>query len=663
MNGNQDKSPDSELVNELSKILPPDYQLIRKLGQGGAGSVWLAYHRTLSQNVAIKVFAAAQSADRSEALHKELKAVSKLEHPSIVKVRMLGQALDSSFFIVYEYLEGRSLQALLDSGADLNGKLLACIVSQLADSLSYLHEQNLLHRDIKPSNIMIVGEQTSSYLELKLLDFGIARAIENESPGESESRTRTNTIKGSAAYMSPEQCKQQQLSPRSDLYSFAAVFYQLLLRRTLFQADSDLAMIYKQANSPPPLPDKELPEALNKALMRALSKDPEQRQASIEEFKNEILKGLLELDNPPAIEPASILKRVLAAILLLLTVLPLLIWLDQIKGGAGQDDFGKKPAHSETKALSATAELRAIKRKLAYDLRVRTSNDLTKTRKDAIKDLQDLLGRTKNKKELFSIYDTIAEGQYYINDMAAASKTLAENIRVGMEIAGENSKIPVELLKPVVKDAAINWKIGNHSKARGRVKLALEILKQEENLEKGRYIEPPEFEIDLPDLESSTYSLVAEDCIERNDFASAKSWISKAQELLTFAWNGNFFTRPCLQLCKTNLLQGNKAAALKCIDDVLAEIHSMEKSHADYNAAYYMKEATHWLIDEAKEQEKACRLASELVDYVKRNRVEGYPPGELEELKKETCAQTGSLTPDNSGKANIKTSRGLTKTD
>jgi len=276
---------------EESKLLADRYKIIRKLGEGGMGMVYLAEDAELSDSkVAIK-FIPPQLAGNAKAvknLKKEAQTAMQLSHPNIVRLHDLHTDGHQKF-LVMEYIEGKTLDDLL--AAKDEGKLtldeLLPIAEQIALGLDFAHSKKVLHRDLKPSNIMIDKNGT-----VKLLDFGIAREMK-----DSMTRVTGQETSGTLPYMSPEQLRGQPPSASMDIYAFACVIYECLCGQNPFYTGDLRYQILNEQSSPIPT----MPEYVNNVIARALSKRPKERPQHAEQF-------ILELAGKH-IEETSVSKR------------------------------------------------------------------------------------------------------------------------------------------------------------------------------------------------------------------------------------------------------------------------------------------------------------------------------------------------------------------
>ncbi len=250
------------------------YRLVEKVGQGGMAQVYRAHQPELDRYVAIKILHPHLTNDEAFAarFQREARAVAALEHPHIIRVYDFD-ADEELAFLVMEHLDGVSLRLLLHD-LDCEDELMALeeverIVAALADALDYAHRQGVVHRDLKPSNVLI----TSSGRPV-LTDFGIAHMV------DSTVITESGGTLGTPAYMSPEQGQGERGDARSDIYALGVLLYQLCTGRVPFDADTPYAVILKHITAPLPSPRSlrpDLPRAVEKVILKALAKDPEDR--------------------------------------------------------------------------------------------------------------------------------------------------------------------------------------------------------------------------------------------------------------------------------------------------------------------------------------------------------------------------------------------------
>jgi eukaryotic-like serine/threonine-protein kinase len=255
------------------------FEVQELLGEGGIGQVYAARDSVLDRMVAIKSLRAELLSDKSfvERFRAEAKNLALLSHPNITTLYTLLEQ-DGSLYMVMEMVRGRTLEAILEQrGAPFTSEEALAIVAQAADGLAYAHEMGIVHRDIKPANLIL----TNTGL-LKIMDFGIARAQ------GTQRMTRDGSIVGTLAYMSPEQCRGQDVDGRTDQYSLSIVLYEMLTGKVPFEASTDYELMQAHINSPPEWPSRRasgVPAHAEKALMKALSKKAPDRYATTTAFK------------------------------------------------------------------------------------------------------------------------------------------------------------------------------------------------------------------------------------------------------------------------------------------------------------------------------------------------------------------------------------------
>ena len=249
------------------------YDIVRPLGSGGMGQVYLARDRTLGRDVALKVLRSQYAGDResAERFKREATSAAGLSHPNIVQVYDRGDTEEGSSYIAMEYVPGGTLKERIVAEGPLDARLAASYGYQVAEALGAAHAKGVVHRDIKPQNVLISASGGA-----KVGDFGIARAAS----AAGDAQTKTGTVMGTAGYMSPEQALGESATPRSDLYSLGVVLYEAVTGELPFTADNPIAVSMKHVNEAP-RPPKDLnpavPDAMNAVIMKLLSKNPEDR--------------------------------------------------------------------------------------------------------------------------------------------------------------------------------------------------------------------------------------------------------------------------------------------------------------------------------------------------------------------------------------------------
>lgn len=271
------------------------YEVIEQIGAGGMATVYKAYQAKLDRNVAIKVMHQmfADDVDFTARFEREARIVARLDHPHIVPIYDYDQQ-DRQPYLVMKYLQGETLKAVLADGT-LPLEDIRRMMRQIADALTYAHQQGILHRDIKPSNI-IVDTSGQPYLT----DFGLARLA-----AQGESTMSVDTMLGTPQYISPEQAQGlPDISPATDVYSLACILYQLVVGQVPFTGDTPYAIVHKHiyaAPTPPSELNPEVPPQVDAVLLKALDKDPDSRYATpnelVDAFEQAIAtSGLKALD-------------------------------------------------------------------------------------------------------------------------------------------------------------------------------------------------------------------------------------------------------------------------------------------------------------------------------------------------------------------------------
>src|ERR1039457_4240580 len=261
-----------------SKLGP--YEIQSPLGAGGMGEVYRAQDTRLGRDVALKILpeSFARETDRLRRFEQEARAVAALNHPNILAIHDIGQH-EGSPFLVSELLEGESLGATLDRGALPQRKTIEYGV-QIAQGLAAAHEKGIVHRDLKPENIFVTKDG-----RIKILDFGLAKLAQKAGAGSDEvtlasERTAAGVVMGTASYMAPEQVRGEAADPRTDIFAFGAVLYEMLSGVRAFRRDTPAeTMTAVLKDDPPELSDpvRLVSPALERIVRRCLEKNPEQR--------------------------------------------------------------------------------------------------------------------------------------------------------------------------------------------------------------------------------------------------------------------------------------------------------------------------------------------------------------------------------------------------
>ena len=298
------------------------YEILGPIGAGGMGEVYRARDTRLGRDVALKILPESFALDR-ERLHRfqqETRAVAAFNHPGILAIHDVGQH-NGSPYLVSELLEGESLRAVLDRGALPQRKSIDYGV-QIAQGLAIAHAKEIVHRDLKPENLFLTRDG-----RVKILDFGLAKAIQKtgtlgpDSDGATltGAQTAAGMVMGTASYMAPEQVRGEAVDPRTDIFAFGAVLYEMLSCHRAFRRDTSAeTMTAVLKDDPPELTDQQHPISppLDRIVRRCLEKSPEQRFQSAKDlaFALEALSGTSHASAPQAKLPAARRKPVTIAV-------------------------------------------------------------------------------------------------------------------------------------------------------------------------------------------------------------------------------------------------------------------------------------------------------------------------------------------------------------
>lgn len=257
------------------------YEIIKTIGEGGMANVYLANDTILERNVAIKVLRGDLSSDEKfiRRFKREALSVSNLSHPNIVEVYDVGEE-DGNYYIVMEYIEGKTLKQLLQKRGALTLTEVIDIMSQLTDGIAHAHEAYIIHRDIKPQNIMIEDNGL-----IKITDFGIAMAL------NSTQLTQTNSVMGSVHYLPPEQANGKGATVKSDIYSLGILMYELLSGSVPFKGDTAVEIALKHMKEKIPSIRKQnptIPQSVENIILKATAKNPKNRYDTAREMYNDL---------------------------------------------------------------------------------------------------------------------------------------------------------------------------------------------------------------------------------------------------------------------------------------------------------------------------------------------------------------------------------------
>lgn len=255
------------------------YEVVRELGKGAMGVVFLAYDTVLERQVAIKTIGAMESdQDLKERFIREARSAGKLRHNNIITIYDFGEQ-EGQLYIAMEFLEGRDLDSLIASKPNLDLKEKLEIIKHICLGLDYAHKNGVYHRDIKPANIKILQDNT-----IKIMDFGLATM-------QTSGLTKTGTIMGTPHYMSPEMVQGKKIDGRSDQFAVGVILYELLTYSKPFQGETISTILFHILNTEPRSLDPELISRyphLQRIAQKAMNKDPEKRYATMKSMADDI---------------------------------------------------------------------------------------------------------------------------------------------------------------------------------------------------------------------------------------------------------------------------------------------------------------------------------------------------------------------------------------
>jgi serine/threonine protein kinase len=276
----------------VGSILADRYQVLKVIGDGGMGSVFLAEHVTLRKKVALKVLHPELCRDQThvDRFLQEARAASMIDHDNIVNIVDFGTVPGGSVFFAMEYLEGRDLSGALRADGRMPWPRVQNFMLQIVRALKAAHAKGIVHRDLKPANCFVVTKSDGREF-IKLLDFGIAKVTDSEND---KGLTRTGAVFGTAKYMAPEQACGETADGRTDIYATAVLMYELLTGVVPFDGDNFMRVLSRHLTEPLTLPstmapDAGIPPMVESIVVKALSKKREDRYQSMAEFEDALL--------------------------------------------------------------------------------------------------------------------------------------------------------------------------------------------------------------------------------------------------------------------------------------------------------------------------------------------------------------------------------------
>jgi beta-lactam-binding protein with PASTA domain/predicted Ser/Thr protein kinase len=289
-------------VSVIESTIEGRYQVITRIASGGMGEVFRAHDAVLRREVAIKVLHPQFAGDRGfvDRFRREAQAAAILNHPNIVGVFDWGST-DGTYFMVMEYVPGLNLRTLLSENGRLEPAQVVEVALQVLGALDHAHRHGIVHRDIKPENILIAQDGT-----IKVADFGLARAYAESSVSQAD-----GTVTGTVQYLSPEQIQGEPADPRTDLYSFGVVAFELLTGRPPFAGETSLSIAYQHLSGRVPAPSAvapRVPAVLDEAVLRATEKDRDGRPPSARALRDDF--ALIGVGLPSARPVAQVAAQI-----------------------------------------------------------------------------------------------------------------------------------------------------------------------------------------------------------------------------------------------------------------------------------------------------------------------------------------------------------------
>ncbi len=280
-----------------------NYLIIGPLGEGGMGVVYKAQDTVLDRTVALKILPphVTQNPDFMHRFRTEAHAQARLHHPNIVTLYSMFE-VPAGFVLVMEYVEGQTLHQRIRSEGPLGPAEAIWVFDQALQGVAYAHHMGIVHRDLKPDNIFITRNH-----EVKIMDFGVAKILDNKEP------TRSRSMVGTLLYISPEQINGRDADFRSDVYTLGIGLFEAVTGRLPFERKTDYGLMHAHILEAPPSPrrlKRDLPKELEKVILKAVEKEPIQRYQSANEFRTALQKqGARYGFKPPTGQPANLADR------------------------------------------------------------------------------------------------------------------------------------------------------------------------------------------------------------------------------------------------------------------------------------------------------------------------------------------------------------------
>ncbi|HYK82000.1 MAG TPA: serine/threonine-protein kinase [Gemmatimonadales bacterium] len=290
-NDGQTLRSSSPAVDLVGQVIADRYHVVKKLGEGGMGQVYLAEHVKMGRKSAIKVMnpAMVHDADAVARFNREAANASRITHPHVCAVYDFGETPEGLIYLAMEFVAGEALTDLVAREGALPMRRAAGIFLQAADALAAAHDLGIVHRDLKPDNIMLTRGRDGGDV-VKVVDFGIAKAVGGD---DSQKVTKTGLVVGTPEFMSPEQLSGDPVDGRSDLYALALVLFKMLTGKLPFEAGTVQETMVKRLTDDPlrlavARPDLRFPPGLQETLDAALARSPVERYQSVAKFADDV---------------------------------------------------------------------------------------------------------------------------------------------------------------------------------------------------------------------------------------------------------------------------------------------------------------------------------------------------------------------------------------
>jgi eukaryotic-like serine/threonine-protein kinase len=300
--GQETQAPDAEADLLIGTVLAGRYRILRKLGEGAMGAVYLGEHLKIGRRDAIKVLRGplVKDAESIARFNRGARNVAAIQHPNVCTIYDYSDTDDGLPFLAMEFVSGESLKELLDSEGPLPVGRTTRIARQVAEALYAAHSAGIVHRDLKPGNVMLMYRRDGTD-EVRVVDFDIAKGSQE---GEESEVTRLGFVIGTPEYMSPEQLMAEKLDGRSDVYSLGILVFRMLTGVLPFQGTTPHEIVFQRLSNPPlrldqVLPGTQFPPKLQAVLDRALQRSPVDRHPSAAEFGRELAEATAGVEDAP----------------------------------------------------------------------------------------------------------------------------------------------------------------------------------------------------------------------------------------------------------------------------------------------------------------------------------------------------------------------------